>query len=220
MIRKLINIFGIIILFVALGALYVQYINYSPNQEIIQIQEKINSTYFNERFGYEITCEDSWYVWPYYSREIAVVKQAGLQSFKQKWTIKNSEILFLTDLSQEDTDQFFDEDGRINLADLPKGHWMQIFPIDIDPDLEKESLKEKGSSRIEVKTITLQNGLKAQQTDTTLIDRTLSILVPHNFDSKLDSGEQAKSLNFITDAEAGSESEKAFYEIVNSLSFR
>lgn len=227
--KKLVYFFGIIFFIILLGVFYAQYINYFPNQEIdqkinqrinqVQVQEKIKDAYLNERFGYEITCEDPWYIWPYYSLEMAVVKQTRSQSFKQKWTVENSEILFLTDLSQEDTKQFFDEDGRINIADLPVGHWMQIFPIDIDPDLEKKSLKEKGLSRIEVKTITLQNGLKAQQTDTILTGRILSILVPHNFNSKLDSGEQAKSLNFITDAEAGSDSEKAFYKIINSLNF-
>lgn len=68
--------------------------------------------------------------------------------------------------------------------------------------------------------VILQNGLKVQQTDTILTDRILFILVPHNFDAKLDSGKQAKSLNFLTDAEVGSDSEKAFYEVVNSSSFR
>jgi len=154
---------------------------------------------------------------------MAVVGQTKLWkliSFRQKWTVESSEIIFLTNSSQEGLDQFFDEDDSIAVVDLPVGHWMQIFPIDIDPDLEKNILKEKESSRIEVKTITLQNGLNVQQVDTrTLPSGTLSILVPHNFDAKLDSGKQAMSLNFVTDAEPDSDSEKAFYEVVSSLSF-
>ena len=227
MIKKLINIiFGIIILFVIFGVLYLHYVNYSPGQEEnqIQIQEKINGTYINERFGYKITCNDPWYVWPYYSREMAVVEQVKLWkllSFKQEWTVENSEIIFLTDSDQEDLDKFFDKDGLINIADLPVGHWIKVFPMDIDPNLEKNTLRKKGTSRIEVKTITLQNDLKARQMDTTLSGRrTLSVLVPYNFGIELNSGEQAKSLNFITDAEPNSNSEKAFYGIVNSLSFR
>jgi len=147
--------------------------------------------------------------------------ESRLQSFKQEWTVENSEIVFLTDSRPEDLDQFLDYGNRIKVTDIPVGHWIQIFPIDIDPDLEKKELKEKESSRIEVKIITLQNGLNVQQVDTrTLPSGTLSILVPHNFDAKLDSGKQAMSLNFVTDAEPGSDSEKAFYEIINSLSFR
>jgi len=247
--KKITNLLGIIILFVLLGILYVQYINYSPNQKIdqktnqVQIQEKISGAYSNGRFGYEITCEEPWYIWPYFSLEMVAVGQtrdsslvelekcikdkscgekleSQLQNFKQEWTVENSDIIFLTDSNQEDQNKFFDEDGRIDLADLPTGRWIQIFPTNIYPDLEKESLKEKNSLRIETKTITLQNGLRAQQVDSrTLNGGRLIVIVPYNFDSKLDSGEQAKSLNFITDAEAGSDSEKAFYEIVNSLSF-
>ncbi|MEA1936534.1 MAG: hypothetical protein U9N04_00255 [Patescibacteria group bacterium] len=226
MIKKIIILFGVIVLFAIFGMLYLHYINYFPDQEVsqIQIQEKINGTYVNERFGYKIICNDSWYVWPYFSREMAVVGQIKLWkslSFRKEWTVENSEIIFLTDSDQEDLDQFFDEGGLIDITNLPVGHWIQVFPTDIDPDLNKDTLKEKESSRIEVKTIALQNGIRAQQMDITLAGRrTLSVLVPYNFNVELDSGEQAKSLNFVTDAKAGSDSEKAFYEVINSLSFK
>ena len=225
MIKKLIIFFGTIILLVVFGMLYLHYTDYFPDQEVnqIQIQEKINDTYINERFGYEIACNEPWYIWPYFSREMAVVGQTKLWksiSFRQKWTVGNSEIIFLTNSSREELDQFFDEDGLINITDLPVGHWIKVFPMDIDPDLEKNILKEKESSRIEVKTISFQGGFRARQMDTMLAGRrTLSVLVPRNFNVELDSGKQAKSLNFVTDAQVGSDSEKAFYEIVNSLSF-
>lgn len=139
-----------------------------------------------------------------------------LQSFKQKWTVENSEIIFLTDSSQKELDQFIEWGGQIKATDLPKGRWIQIFPMSLEPDLKKERL----DGRIKTKTITLQNGLRVQQIDSRLLNGgRLSILVSHNFDAKLDSGEQAKSLNFITDAEPSSDSEKAFYEVINSLSF-
>ena len=233
MIRKLIKFFGIIIIGVLILTLYLRY-----NTDYFQIQEKINGIYLNERFGYEITCEEPWYVWPYYSREMAVAGQtrdssveelgkcvkdkkcgakleSQLQGFKQKWTVGNSDIIFLTDSSLGDLNQFFDWNNRIKVTDLPVGHWIKVFPTSLDPDLKKERLE----GRIKIKTIALKNGLDVQQIDSRTLDGTLSILVPHNFDSKLDSEEQAKSLNFITDAESGSDSEKAFYEIVNSLSF-
>ncbi|MCK5475148.1 MAG: hypothetical protein KAI71_01015 [Candidatus Pacebacteria bacterium] len=227
MIKELVKFFVAIIIGVLILILLQYKTGYfQTNQEVdqIQIQEKVSGTYFNERFGYEIACNDPWYIWPYYSREMAVVRQTKLWkliSFRQKWTVESSEIIFLNNSSQEELDQFFDEDGSIAAVDLPVGHWIQIFPIDIDPDLKKESLKEKGSSRIEVKPMILQSGLKAQQVDTrSLTGGTLSVLVPHNFDAKLDSGKQAMSLNFVTDAEVNSDSEKAFYEIINSLSFK
>lgn len=226
MIKELIKFFGAIIIGVLILVLLQYKTGYfQTDQKVdqIKIQEKFNGIYINERFNYKVACNDPWYVWPYYSREMAVVGQTKLWkliSFRQKWTVESSEIIFLTNSSQEGLDQFFDEDGSIAVVDLPVGHWMQIFPIDIDPDLEKNILKEKESSRIEVKTITLQNGLNVQKVDTrTLPSGTLSILVPHNFDAKLDSGKQAMSLNFVTDAEPDSDSEKAFYEVVNSLSF-
>ncbi len=226
MIKELIKFFGAIVIGVLILALLQYKTGYfQTNQEVdqIQIQEKINGTYINERFNYKIACNEPWYIWPYFSREMAVVGQTKLWKlvgFRQKWTVENSEIIFLTDSDQEDLNKFFDKDGLINITDLPVGHWIKVFPMDIDPDLEKSTLKERESSRIEVKTITLQNGLKARQMDTTLAGRrTLSVLVPHNFGVELSSGEQVKSLNFITDAEPDSDSEKAFYEVVNSLSF-
>lgn len=249
MIKKLINFLGTIIILIVLLVMlgwrdsnlrYASYFQTDLNAEKQQINTA--SSYFNSRFNYEIRYKDPWRIKSNYSLEMAMMKlteefslrelekcirfneckeelEIKLQNFRREWKEDKSEIIILTDLCERGRiDQAFIDFGfkKDSMMNLPKGCWIQIFPTGIDSDLEKERLE----GRIKLKIITLQNGLKAQQQDSRALDGgRVNVLVPYNFDAKLDSGEQAKSLNFITDAEAGSDSEKTFYEIVNFLSF-
>jgi len=229
----------------------------SETQQVISVEkpaqdEPIDFQYINTKFGYQIKYKSPWRIATDYSRRLATEAQLNeiptnvleecptnpvcsgrldplLRDFQLKWSVDASEVIILTDLSEDDEKLFLNEvsTGKKELPEYPRGHWIQVALSDIrsDPSYFKDSPLDS-KSRIKIKHITLSNGREVKQVDARLPENPLSaisISMPHDFNTDFQNsvtdGKRAVSLIFITSAENGSDAEKIFFEIVNSTVF-
>jgi hypothetical protein len=149
---------------------------------------------------------------------------ARVQTFLDNWTPESSEVVVLTDLSQEREQSFVNTANPVQLSSelFPRNHWIKIFVRDTVPSLTWET-SPTSALPLKVKTINVSNVIKAQQLDSGQQpdgERQLYIWIPHVFNVLLGSGKEATSLEILTSTDPGNTSEKEFWDVSASVSFR
>jgi hypothetical protein len=152
-----------------------------------------------------------------------------IEDFHNNWKIENSEYVALTDLSQKQETDFINSTRGTDktILDFPAKNAIQIYP---DSSNGKSFLScEIASSKIMREYINLPDGTKACKIDTrnasftktnTIIDRFIMVIVPHKISYEINKFPVfTDGLIFTVGADHGSELEKTFFDVVNSLNF-
>jgi hypothetical protein len=148
--------------------------------------------------------------------------------FQNNFTIENSEVVILTDLTEQEEANFIADikSNKKTIMDFPSAHAIQIYPIDFD--LCPQKIYPNTNSTLKISDISLNNGVKACQLDYramtvpktgTILDSGLIIAVPRVFNFKIIGGDVAHGLVFKVITYLGSPLEKTFYDILNSFKF-
>jgi hypothetical protein len=152
--------------------------------------------------------------------ECLEILEPQLQEFRRNWMLNNSDVMLLTDLNEQYENDFVDKVRAREkvLTDYPDGHWVRINVGGVQVVFGRDS-----SKFIKFEDIILQNSLKVQQMDSRVIKNDeivggeLTIMIPIKSDAAMSTGGEVTTLSILTNAAPDSQTEKSFYEIVESL---
>ncbi|MFZ0943225.1 MAG: hypothetical protein WB930_12650 [Syntrophobacteraceae bacterium] len=139
--------------------------------------------------------------------------QQQIEEILRDYDIKNSEIAILTALDSKSEDEFLNnvKNSTTTIEDLPGG--IEIYPSDINTYPAKEAT----SGNLKIKFMEPIDDSKVFSIDTRSMGEGGSLVI--NVLNSKSTNANYKSLTFRCNCDPGTDSEKAFYDIVSSLKF-
>lgn len=155
--------------------------------------------------------------------------QENIQNVEANWSLENSNVIFLTDLSQDEVDSIIIEKGSGLLqGDLPKEHFIYIHLSISEPiEVKEPKIVEKDEKIIEYKLVDLEmaNLKNIGLIDTRRIDvlkndlGAIEVRIPYITKNNDEYSKEFKSIRIATGIPYGDSREKVFYQILDYFQF-
>lgn len=153
----------------------------------------------------------------------------NIQNLEANWSLENSDVIFLTDLSQDEIDAIIREKGSsLSQSDLPKENFIYIYLSISEPiEVNESKILEKDGKIIEEKLLDLE---MANLKNIGLIDTrrinvlkndlgTIDVGIPYVTKNNDEYSKNFKSIRIGTGIPYGDSREKVFYQILDYFQF-